>query len=249
MPNVYFRFYAELNDNLPPDQQYVEFSQVFDEGSTLEGAIQSLGVPIREIELLVMGKESVSLSHVLKDGDRVSVYPVFDSFDVGPITKIEDRPPRRVSFILDVHLGKLAHLLRMLGFDASYQNDYTRDMLLNQARREDRILLSKGKGITGEPDLLAAYRVKSSDPREQLVEILRRFDLWKAVRPFQRCLICNLLLTPVQKGEIFGHLPPKVRNLDCTFTKCPNCDRVYWKGTHVLRMVEFIDRMFAEYGH
>jgi uncharacterized protein with PIN domain len=238
-----------LNEHLPPERRYVEFTEHIIDGSTLGEAIKKLGVPLQEVELLVIGKESVGLTYVLEEGDRVSVYPVFDSFDVGPITQVQNRPLRRLRFVLDVHLGKLAHLLRMLGFDALYQNDYAREELVRVARDDDRILLSKGRKIIEQCDLPAAYQVKSSDPREQLIEILRRFDLRRSVRPFRLCLHCNGVLIPIQKERIIGRLPPRVRNLNRAFTICPACDRIYWKGAHVVRMAEFIDRVLAECGY
>ncbi|MEW6512234.1 MAG: Mut7-C RNAse domain-containing protein [Bacteroidota bacterium] len=243
MPTVRFRFYAELNEHLPSDLRYVELAHDVVQGVTLGEAIESLGVPQREVELLVMGKESVDLAHVLQEGERVGVFPVFDSFDVGPITEIVDRPTRRMNFVLDVHLGKLAHLLRMLGFDALYRNDYTRPDLPRLARDDDRILLSRGKTIVEESGVNAAYQVKSDDPREQLVEILRRFDLVRFARPFRRCILCNSLLVSVQKEKIVDRLPAKVRILNSAFTMCPHCDRIYWKGSHVVRMAEFIDQV------
>jgi hypothetical protein len=112
----------------------------------------------------------------------------FDAMDVGEVTKIDQRPPRRSRFVLDVHPGKLAHHLRMFGFDALYRNDARPEELVAIARREDRILLSKGARLVETEGLPAAYRLHSSDPREQILEVLRRFDLGRLVRPYSRCL-------------------------------------------------------------
>jgi len=248
MPQASFRFYAELNDHLPPDLRQVPFSRTVAEGSTLREVLRTLAVPENEIDLVLVNGESESLDHRLREGDRVSVYPVFDAMDVTPATRVENRPLRRLRFVLDVHLGKLAHHLRMFGFDTLYRNDYTRDDLVGIAGAEDRILLSKSRMLLEGNPVGAGYRVRSSDPREQLIEVLRRFDLWRSAKPFRRCLHCNAALHPVRKDDVMERLPEKVRALYDEFNACPACGRMYWHGTHYRKMEEFVRRVYAESG-
>jgi uncharacterized protein with PIN domain/sulfur carrier protein ThiS len=248
MPQVSFRFYAELNDHLPPELRRVAFDRTVADGSTLEEVFRSLEVPANEIDLVLVNGESESLDHRLLEGDRVSVYPVFDSMDVTPVTKVENRPLRRLRFVLDVHLGKLCHHLRMLGFDTLYRNDCTRDVLVTIARGEDRILLSKDRMLLDGNAIEAGYCVKSSDPREQLIEVLQRFDLWKSAHLFRRCLHCNTVLHSARKDTVIDRLPEKVREFYSDFTTCPSCGKIYWMGTHVEKMMEFTRRVYAEAG-
>lgn len=248
MFEVWVRFYAELNEHLPQNLRQIEFPYGVSEGTTLSVMLGLLGVPSNEIDLVLADGQSVGLSHVLKNGERVSVYPVFDSLDVTPVTKMDERPLRRMRFVLDVHLGKLAHHLRMLGFDTLYRNDYARSDLLEIAASDDRILLSKGVKLIESSDITAGYRVRSSDPREQLIEVLRRFDLWRAVHPFQRCLDCNTVLRLEEKNSLASRLPEKVRDLYHRFNLCSSCGRIYWEGTHFLRMKEFIEKVLVEGG-
>lgn len=248
MPLVSLRFYAELNDHLPPERRRIEFGSTVSDGSTLEEVLQSLEVPLNEIDLVLVNGVSESLDYGLREGDRVSIFPVFDSIDVTPITKIKNRPSRRLRFVLDTHLGKLAHHLRMLGFDTLYRNDYTRDDLVRIAESEDRIVLSKSRVLLGKDVIEAGYRVVSSDPREQLTEVLRRFDLWRSVHPFQRCLHCNAVLHSAPRESVIDHLPERVRESYDDFTECPLCRRTYWKGTHFEKMMEFTRQVYAESG-
>lgn len=241
MTAVSFRFYAELNEHLPDGRRQVRFIHPVSEGSTVREAIAALGVPVNEIDLLLVNGQSGDLSYCPNEGDFVSVFPTFDAIDVGPITRIENRPPRRMRFVLDVHLGKLAHHLRMLGFDTLYRNDYRPIDLLDIACREDRILLSKGKKLVENSDITAGYRIRSSDPREQLIEVLVRFDLWSATCPFTRCLHCNTILLPAQEQDLIVPLPEKVRSLFRDFNRCPSCQRIYWQGSHFGKMKTFID--------
>jgi hypothetical protein len=248
MPQVNFRFYAELNDHLPPELRQVAFDRTVRDSSTLRDVFTSLQVPLNKIDLVLVNGESVSLDHLLREGERVSVYPVFDSMDVTSVTKVDDRPLRRLRFVLDVHLGKLAHHLRMLGFDTLYRNDYTRDLLVTIAKGEDRILLSKSRFLFDRNVIEAGYCVKSSDPREQLTEVLHRFDLWRSAHPFLRCLQCNTVLHPARKDNVKDRLPEKVREFYSDFNTCPSCGKIYWMGTHFEKMMEFTRRVYAEAG-
>lgn len=248
MVTVRLRFYAELNEHLAPDLRQIEFPSSLREGTTLGAALACLGIPANEVSLFLVNGESVGLSHCLKEGDRVSVYPVFDAMDVGPVTRLPDLPLRRMRFVLDVHLGKLAHHLRMMGFDALYRNSFTPTELIDIAARDDRILLSMGASLIEKGGANAGYRIRSSNPREQLVEILRRFDLWTSVHPFERCLHCNEILHRQEQDAVLDRLPEKVRALYHQFNVCPACSRVYWEGTHFARMKAFVGEVLAKEG-
>jgi hypothetical protein len=248
MSQTSLRFYAELNEYLPQELRWITFDRTVSDGSTLWQVLESIQVPSNAIDLVLVNGESESLDYRLREGDRVSVYPVFDSIDVTPITKVENRPLRRLQFVLDAHLGKLAHHLRMLGFDAMYRNDYRRDDLVRIATAENRILLSKSRSLFDTVVIEAGYCVKSSNPREQLTEVLQRFDLWRSVHPFQRCLHCNTVLHTTAKESVADRLPEKVRRFYNDFTVCPLCGKTYWRGTHFEKMMEFTRRIYAESG-
>lgn len=246
MPRVSLRFYAELNEYLPRELRWITFDRTVSDGSTLGQVLQSLQVPSNEMDLVLVNGESESLDHRLREGDRVSFYPVFDSIDVTAVTKVENRPLRRLRFVLDAHLGKLAHHLRMLGFDTLYRNDYRRDDLVRIANGEDRIVLSKSRTLLDTNVIEAGYCVKSSNPREQLIEVLQRFDLWRSVHPFQRCLHCNTVLHSASKDSVIDRLPEEVRRFYNDFKVCPLCGKTYWKGAHFENMMEFTRRVYAE---
>ena len=112
-----FRFYEELNDFLSRDKHKKEFQYHFDGKPSVKDAIEAIGVPHTEVDLILVNGASVGFDYNLRHGDRVSVYPVFESFDITPVIRLRDKPLRNTAFILDVHLGKLANILRMLGFD------------------------------------------------------------------------------------------------------------------------------------
>ena len=241
-----FRFYAELNDHLPPEHQRVPFEQELSDQATVRDSLKLLAVPESEIDLVLVNGVSVDLSYAVREGDKVSIYPVFESFDISSVEKIHSRPLRQSRFILDVHLGKLAYHLRMLGFDTLYRNDYRDSDLLTISTTEGRVLLTKDKKLLEEPTVTRGYCVRGKEPREQLLEVLRRFDLFNSTDPFTRCLLCNTLLRPVSKEAVLHRLPEKVRELFNEFQLCPTCDRVYWKGSHYEKMEKFIEGVMGD---
>lgn len=139
--------------------------------------IESLGIPHTEVDLILVNDESVDFSHAVQDGDRVSVYPVFEAFDISPIVRVRPQPLRESRFVLDVHLGRLASYLRILGFDTLYRNDYDDEELAGFSRNDGRILLTRDRGILKRSEVTHGYWVRENRPREQVVGVVRRFDL------------------------------------------------------------------------
>ncbi len=112
-----FRFYAELNDHLPPGDQYRTIEKQFFLPASVKDMIESLGVPHAEVDLVLVNGESSDFSRLIRDGDQVAVYPVFESIDIAPVLRLRPQPLREPKFVLDVHLGRLAGYLRLLGFE------------------------------------------------------------------------------------------------------------------------------------
>src|SRR4051794_19951514 len=115
-----FRFYAELNDFLARENRGRSFVHRFFGTPAAKDVVESLGVPHGEIDLILVDGTSAPLDRRLRGGERVSVYPVFESLDVSSLVRLRPEPLRVSRFLLDVHLGKLARLLRLLGFDTEY---------------------------------------------------------------------------------------------------------------------------------
>jgi uncharacterized protein with PIN domain len=244
---IYLRFYAELNDFLPPDWRYTRVPHRSDVHQTIGEVVEDCGVSLDKVEMILVNGESVDLSCEVNEGDRISVYPVFESFDISAIIKIRSKPLRQPQFVLDVHLGKLAYYMRMLGFDTLYRNDYRDDELIRIAVDEGRALLSKDRKLLADSQITRGYRVCSNHPPEQLIEALQRFDLFDCVSPFQRCIRCNVLLESAAKESVLEYLPPSVAQSFDEFQRCPKCHRVYWKGSHYARMESFISDILSSH--
>jgi uncharacterized protein with PIN domain len=245
--SVSFRFYAELNDFLPANKRQRTFSHAFELRASVKDMIEALGVPHTEVDLILVQGESVDFSYLVQDGDRISVYPVFESVDITPLVRVRPQPLRKTRFILDVHLGRLARYLRMLGFDTLFRNDYTDVELAHISSREGRILLTRDRGLLKRSIVTHGYCLRMTNPRRQLTEVLHRFDLFGTIQPFQRCLRCNGLLEPVDKAAIVDRLSAPTRQYYDEFRRCQVCDHIYWQGSHYERMKRFIDTVIGKY--
>ncbi len=241
MPSVMLRFYEELNDFLPTGKRRRDFALACRPESSVKSVIEDLGVPHTEVDLLLVNGRSVGFDERLQDGDRVSVYPRFESFDIGPTSKVRPEPLRQTRFALDVHLGKLARLLRMFGFDSSYRAPLEDGELVRQALKEQRIVLSRDRGLLKRRAVTHGYLVRSEIPRVQAVEIIGRFDLSRRISLFSRCMSCNAPLQNVEKSVVRTMLPAFVSDNHEQFSRCPGCAKLYWQGTHWEHMKRLAD--------
>ena len=241
--NVTIRAYAELNDFLPKRWRFMSFSYPLNGGNSLKHLIESAGIPHTEIELILVNGQSVDLSAEVTAGDRISVYPVFESIDVSPVIALRSEPLRKTSFILDVHLGKLALILRLLGFDAKFPGNISDEELAEISAEEHRILLTRDTMLLKRNIVTHGCWLHSQDPEEQTTEILKRLDLMNSVKPFTRCLDCGALLESVSKDTILHRLEPLTKKYYNEFKTCTDCGKIYWKGSHYEPLMKLLERL------
>ncbi|NPA36960.1 MAG: Mut7-C ubiquitin/RNAse domain-containing protein [Chlorobi bacterium] len=241
---AYIRFYAELNDMLSSVKRK-ELVHRFDfyGKNTVKDAIQSFNIPHTQVDLIIVNGKSVSFDYYLMPGDNVSVYPVFESIDITPVTRLRPKPLRRPAFILDVHLGKLARMMRMAGFDTLYRNDFDDDEIMEISVNELRIILTRDIGILKHNSVTHGYWLHNTDPDKQFREIIRRFDLKNEIDMFTRCLRCNGKLEKIEKNEVLDKLPECVQKNFSEFWQCSSCHKVYWKGSHYDRMKDKLKKL------
>jgi uncharacterized protein with PIN domain len=186
--------------------------------------------------LILVNDSAVGFEYTLKDSDWVSVYPRFRILDITSLTNV--RPPAldSIRFVLDTHLGRLAAYLRMLGFDSLYWNQAQDEQLAHISHDQNRILLTRDRGLLKRNSVIYGYCVRSTNPRHQLKEIAQHFELAQDIQPFRRCMRCNGILEAVDKEQILERLPAGVRESHDEFRRCPECCRIYWRGSHFKRM-------------
>lgn len=240
---VTIRFYEELNDFLSDERRKQSFDVNFNNAGSIKDLIESLGVPHPEVDLILVNDEAVGFNYLIHDGDRISVYPQFESIDISPVIRLRPAPLRVTRFVLDTHLGRLAAYLRMLGFDTLYKNNYDDPTLVEVSVSEKRILLTCDKGLLMRKQVDRGYYVRERQPRKQLLEVLSRFDLYRSQKPFTRCMHCNGEIEAVEKETIESRLMPRTRAHYHHFWQCPDCRKIYWKGSHYQRMQRLISEL------
>jgi len=246
MARAWLRFYAELNDFLPPTRRQCDIPVEFAPPTPVGHLIEGLGVPHTEVELVLLNGVSVGLDARPGDGERISVYPMFEALDVTPLLRIRPRPLREPRFLADAHLGKLAHLLRMLGFDTLYFNDLGDARLAEISADEGRVLLTRDRALLMHKRVTHGCYIRSREPRAQLRQVILRLDLLGQIRPFSRCMECNGPLEAVARQGIAAELPKGVVDHYNAFWRCPGCRRIYWKGNHYRAMQAWIETLQSE---
>jgi len=241
MPAVEFRFYEELNDFLPRERSKRSFHVDCARDANVKHAIEALGVPHTEVELVLVNGESVGFEHALRDGDRVSVYPQFEAFDVRPLLRVRTAPLRDTRFIADAHLGRLARYLRFLGYDTLYRNAWSDRELVALAVAEQRILLTRDRGALMHRALTHGCYLRDDEPLAQLAALAQRLDLRVDPTRAGRCTMCNEPLEAAAKSEVADRLLPATRAQHEQFWRCPSCERVYWRGSHWQRLRRSVD--------
>ncbi|RDK01700.1 Mut7-C RNAse domain-containing protein [Paraburkholderia lacunae] len=241
MVTATFRFYEELNDFLARPLRRRAFSYACANGATAKHTIEALGVPHTEVELILVNGVSVGFNHPVSDGDRIAVYPKFEALDIQPLLRVRERPLRVVRFIADAHLGGLAPLLRLAGFDTLYDNHYPDADIETLAAEEHRIVLTRDRELLKRRTITHGCYIRTLRPREQLREVFERLDLAGSARPFRLCLMCNAPLRRIAKEEVAGRAPEGVLERHTQFVTCDVCRRVFWEGTHWQRMRALMD--------
>ena len=238
------RFYDALNDFLPvvKKNNWLEYS--FTGSPALKDAIEALGIPHPEVDVILVNQKPAALPQALKPQDKVEVYPATAAYpELSPFS-LQSCLPVTDKFILDVHLGKLTKSLRLLGFDAYLDINIPNDKAIaTLSAVENRIVLTRDIGLLKHKEINRGYWLRSQIPEEQLKEVIRYFGLQPAFRPFTRCLACNSFLAPISKEEVWDKIPPKTKLYFDEFYLCPNCQRIYWKGSHYDKMLAFVNNL------
>jgi uncharacterized protein with PIN domain len=238
-PEIVIRFAPELHVFVTAARRAAEGARVRTDGvSSLGHLVESLGVPLTEVGRLV-GDDAAELapSYVPAAGDRIGVEAVA-------------RPqalPGPARFLLDVHLGTLARRLRLLGVDAAYESTDIGDAALAaQSAREQRVMLSRDRGLLHRRELWAGAYVYSHRPEEQLDDVLGRFA--PPLAPWTRCVNCNGELRPASLDEVRDQLRAGTERSYDTFSLCGGCGRAYWRGAHQDALNDIVEDVLRRYG-
>lgn len=228
MGQITLVFHGRLNDFLQDRKN--EDTVVFDfaQKTALKHVVEVLGVPHPEVGHIELNGKVGNLESAVQDGNIFDIYPYQPAVDQygesGPM------------FVLDNHLGKLAGYMRLLGFDVIYVRDWSDEQIADYARGQQRIVLTRDRGLLKRKIVNQGYCVRADNPGEQLAEVVALYHLNQYVIPFQRCPLCNGKLEGVSKDQIIDQLLPLTRKYYDEFTRCQDCGKIYWKGSHFAHM-------------
>ncbi len=236
-----FRFFGNTNDFLPRSKRKIWFTHSFKGNPAIKDAIESLGVPHTEVDgILVDGKPKPFL-YQLTNNDKACVYSDVKDCRIRHRKGLKVRPSGKPKFILDSHLGKLARYLRLFGFDALYRKDYVDHDIMDIAKKNKRIVLTRDIGLLKHKIIRHGYWVRSTDPKKQIPEVIKRFNVKKYIRPFHLCLECNGRIVKVRKKKIMRQLPQDTKAYFHQFCRCLCCKKIYWRGSHYEKLFNFVE--------
>ena len=235
-------FYAELNDLLPMHQRYTSFNYDIKKTRSAKDLIESIGIPHTEVDLVFVNNNSVDFNYRVEGGEQIRIYPATNSLDDASLIHNQPKPLTDPGFLLDVHLGRLATCLRMLGFDTLYRNDNDDPTLASITARENRILLTCDRRLLMRKQIVYGYLVRSRKPQQQIQEVLNRFKLFQYQSAAARCLRCNGIIQAVSKQAVETRLLPLTKKHYDEFFQCDSCNKIYWEGSHYSKIQTLIER-------
>ncbi|WP_133912692.1 Mut7-C RNAse domain-containing protein [Streptomyces sp. NBC_00582] len=236
-PEIHVEVAPELALFVPHARRTGTHPLAVDGVSTLGHVVESLGVPLTEVGTLVVDGREVPVSHVPAHGERVTVRPV---------ARPQQVPGAPLRFLLDVHLGTLARRMRLLGVDTAYEStDIGDPALATRSAAEQRVMLSRDRGLLRRRELWAGAYIYSTSPDDQLRDVLDRFR--PDLAPWTRCTACNGLLREATKDEVADQLAHGTHRSYDVFAQCASCGRAYWKGAHHEQLEAIVERALAEF--
>jgi hypothetical protein len=210
--------------------------------TSIKDFLEALGIPHPEIHRLLVNGAEKDFNYLVGADDRIEVFGVPPSVD---LTEHNHLTPalHPIRFAVDANVGKLARLLRMTGFDTSYDPGLTDAELAETAWRDKRILLTRDIALLKKKVVVHGRLIRHSNPAKQLKEVIGLYGLRDRILPFSRCLCCNGVLEEIAKAKIIDRLQPLTRRYYDDFRICPQCERLYWPGSHRQRMLKFIEEL------
>lgn len=241
MAQIRIRFCQALNDFIAPALRNIEIIHGLDRKASVKDMIESFNVPHTEIELILVNGVAVDFNYIVQDDDTIQVYPALENPGVTPILQLRPESVQPPVFVVDVNLGRLARYLRLLGFDCLYRNDCDDDAVAKIASEQQRTVLTRDRTLLQRRIITHGYFVRADMPKIQTKEVLKRFDLYRLIKPLTRCTHCNGKLVETDKQKIEHRLEPLTKKHYDRFLICSECNQIYWQGSHCARLKRLIE--------
>jgi uncharacterized protein len=216
------------------------------EKTSVKDVIESCGIPHPEVDLILINSKAVDFAYAVESDVEIDLHPPGTQFAHFREKRLQTHTIR--VFVADGHLGKLVRDLRLLGIDVTYDPAAEDRQLVEITSRSNRALLTRDRRLLMHAVVQHGYYLRSQNPLEQTIEVLRRFDLGSILSPFSRCLRCNALLEPAEKEKVTAQLEPLTKIYYNEFRRCTGCAQVYWSGSHFTKLQKRLEQIRAELG-
>jgi len=243
MPKVVLRFYNKLNELLPEHRRNSDLEAEFKDKRSVKDMIESFGVPHTEVDIILANGKSVDFNYILRKEDQISVYPALEKPEIENPVHLCPVPPFKTRFIADIHLGDIVKYMRALGFDVYDDPGLSNRDIIERSQKEERIIITKSRKLLKFKEVVYGLLLCVGTTEVQVKDIITRLDISDRIKPFSRCLCCNNILINIPKEEIEDKIPPKTRSFCDQYAYCESCHRIYWEGTHVIKMRKVINRV------
>ena len=216
------------------------------EKTSVKDVIESSGIPHPEVDLILVDGNAVDFGYTVTADAKIEIYP--PGIQSSGFRKKRLQVPTITEFVADGHLGKLVRDLRLLGIDVAYDAAAEDRQLVEIASRNNRALLTRDRRLLMHAALKHGYFLRSQNPLEQTIEVLRRFNPGSMSSPFSRCLRCNALLESAEKEKVIGQLEPLTKIYYEEFRRCTGCGQVYWSGSHFTKLQKRLEQIRVKLG-
>jgi len=243
---VRLHVYGDLDFFLPSKTPGGKVERRLGEKTSVKDVIESCGIPHPEVDLIFVNGNAVDFGYTLTADAKIELYP--PGIQSSSFREKRLQAPTITEFVADGHLGKLVRDLRLLGLDVSYDPAAEDRQLVEIASRNNRALLTRDRRLLMHAAVQHGYFLRSQNPLEQTIEVLRRFNLGSMSSPFSRCLRCNALLESAEKEKVIGQLEPLTKIYYDEFRRCSGCGQVYWSGSHFTKLQKRLEQIRAKLG-
>ena len=243
---VCLHVHGDLDFFLPSRTPSGRVERHLSEKTSVKDVIESCGIPHPEVDLILVNGKAVDFAYVVTGDAEIELYP--PGIQYSNFRKKRLQAPTITEFVADGHLGKLVRDLRLLGIDVAYDAAAEDRQLVEIASRNNRALLTRDRRLLMHAALKHGYFLRSQNPLEQTIEVLRRFNPGSMSSPFSRCLRCNALLESAEKEKVIGQLEPLTKIYYEEFRRCTGCGQVYWSGSHFTKLQKRLEQIRVKLG-
>ena len=244
--SVRLHVHGDLDFFLGPRTRGGQVERRLCEKTSVKDVIESCGIPHPEVDLILVNGQAVDFGYAVTGDAEIELYP--PGIQYSNFREKRLQVTSVAEFVADGHLGKLVRDLRLLGIDVAYDPAAQDRQLVEIASRNNRALLTRDRRLLMHAAVQHGYYLRSQNPLEQTVEVLRRFELGSILSPFSRCLRCNALLEPTEKEKVIGQLEPLTKIYYEEFRRCTGCGQVYWLGSHFTKLQKRLEEIRANLG-